>query len=181
MTLQCDASTNNLQGIYWQTPSGQIYFNSDNPNFTITDIVASDGGYYTCANATGYVYSTVIVYVTPYFIYQPLNDVYTSDGMIENVTCFAEAFPLPNVYWITSFESDRNDFGFGSDSESGSGVLDQNILTFSPVMFGDEGVYVCIATNDYGNDTTSIIVTSKSDLCPQNILTVSILALLCCV
>ena len=157
MTLQCDASTNNLQGIYWQTPSGQIYyFNSDNSNFTITDIVASDGGYYTCANATGYVYySTVIVYVTPYFIHQPLNDVYTSDGMIENVTCIAEAFPSPDVYWITSFESDRN------DSESGSGVLDQNILTFSPVVFGDEGVYVCIATNDYGNDTTSIIVTSK--------------------
>ena len=159
VTLQCDTSTNSSTSAYWQIPSGQIYFNSDVQTFTITDIVASDGGYYTCAitNTTSYVYSTVKVYVTPYFTNQSLN-VYTSDGMSENVTCIAEAFPSPEVYWIATFESNGET---RNDSESTSDVAEQSILRFNPVMFGDEGVYVCIASNQYGNDSTSITVTSK--------------------
>ena len=159
VTLQCNSTAD---GVYWQTPSGQVFFNPNGTDFNITDIVAEDGGYYTCANEMSEALSTHVLYVTPYFTSQP-PDIYTSNGVFESVRCFAEAFPSPSVYWLVPF-GNTSGSGSGDQSSSGSGSGDQSmqqILEFNPVQFGDEGLYFCVASNEYGESTTSITVTSK--------------------
>ena len=156
VTLQC------ADGVYWQTPSGQVFFNPNSTDFTITDIAAEDGGYYTCANEMSEALSTHVLYVIPYFTSHP-PDIYTSNGVFESVRCFAEAFPSPSVYWLVPF-GNTSGSGSGDQSSSGSGSGDQSmqqILEFNPVQFGDEGLYFCVASNEYGESTTSITVTSK--------------------
>ena len=156
MTLMCNTNESSVENVYWLTPSGLIFFNLNSLDLNITDITADDGGYYVCGDGEGNTYSTIVVYVTPYFPHH-IPHVYTTSGSFESITCIAEGFPLPIVYWM----SDVLVSGDGYQSGSGELVPNEVELVFDPVLFGDEGIYKCIARNDYGENITNITVTSE--------------------
>ena len=177
ITLQCHGSANTPHNVTWETPSGQILCNFDAQTsdyeitmqgLTVIDVDADDGGYYTCivANKAGNTSATVEVYITPYFRIHPPN-IYATNGSYTNVTCVAEAFPAPMVFWMASIGS-ATETGMDLGLESGQGINEDQvtateaILVFEPIIFQDEnGNYVCNATNDYGEAIATINVTRK--------------------
>ena len=106
---------------------------------TLIDIDASSGGIYTCtvSNLAGNDSATTTLYVAPYFIIHPEN-VETSNSSKVNISCLAESFPEPEYMWMKDGDS--------SMIRDGVTRVDMpNSLVFRPVLFGDEGVYVCVA------------------------------------
>ena len=104
---------------------------------------SSDGGYYTCIvrNAAGSENATVAVYIIPRINRQP-TDILTNNGTMENFTCLAEGFPDPLYRW-EKLEMP------GSSSGSVIPSATDSLLEFSPVVFGDEGYYLCVASLVY--------------------------------
>ena len=176
VTLTCSGTGETLVRISWVAPSGETQSNSTDegrtlvpdfiwtaPDFVIYDISADDGGTYTCIaeNEQGSVNASVVVYVTPYFTTEP-SDIFTTNGSVENVTCMAEAFPPPDIWWVASNNSCTQIFASGSGSDETIMYEHQNVMVFDPVLFGDEDyVYCCYAYNGYGEIYTSVNVTGR--------------------
>ena len=101
----------------------------------VADINASSGGNYTClvSNAAGNDSSSTTLYVAPYFVTPLEEQTLTTNGSSVNISCDAAGFPSPTVTWVDMTEQR---------------VSNTPLLQFSPVMFGDEGVYRCVATVD---------------------------------
>ena len=99
----------------------------------VTDINASSGGSYTCSvsNDAGNDSASTNLYVSPYIVTPPEEQILTTNGSNVNISCDAAGFPTPTVNWVdmTSME-----------------VSTTSVLEFSPVLFGDEGVYRCVAS-----------------------------------
>ena len=122
---------------------------ANDSTLTFADIDASYGGSYTCvvSNAAGNDSASTMLYVTPYIVTPLEEDIPAVNGSIINVTCDAAGFPTPTINWVSLL-----------DFEISSTML----LQFSPVMFGDEGVYRCVAfseingTNYTTTDQTSL-------------------------
>lgn len=136
-------------------------FNLVITSLTIINIQATYGGIYTCisVNEAGNDTSSVVVYIQPYFIFQT-EDILTRNGSINNLTCMAEAFPPPVLQWEMLIDDDSS----GGLSGSGDLLSSEEVWTvkaygealeFFPVMFGDEGLYRCIATSNTGKMTLS--------------------------
>ena len=107
---------------------------------SVMDIDASSGGSYTCtvSNLAGNDSVTTTLYVTPYFVTHPEN-VNTSNNSEVNITCLAESFPDPEYVWTRDGDS--------ALVRDGVVMVDMsNNLGFRPVVFGDEGVYICVAS-----------------------------------
>ena len=106
------------------------------------------GGIYTClvTNAAGNSSNTTTLNVQPIILIQPVSQIFTSNGNDEQLVCQAEAFPYPTYTWI---RLDGEDPG-----------VNTSILSFTPVMFGDEGTYQCIVKsgNEEVNSTTSTVI-----------------------
>ena len=143
-------------------------------SLTVHDITADDGGDYTCIVRSGTVEmeATATLSVNLYVSGEQVGGLCTANGSIESITCMIEGFPV-RYEWqkleiATVNSSDSSDIdrgsgisiGSGSDGDSGSpceGVSDIGIITgyssvsmdrvleFNPVVFGDEGVYRCVA------------------------------------
>ena len=100
--------------------------------------VAGDGGVYTCvaSNAAGSGNASVSLLISPVFIQHPM-DIETVNGTSVTFECTAEAFPDPTYMW------------FRMDDELPVSATGENtsMLTFSSVMFGDQGIYYCIANS----------------------------------
>ena len=99
----------------------------------VMDIDASSGGVYTCtvSNAAGNDSASTTLYVAPY-IFTPLEEqTLTTNGSNVNISCDADGFPSPTVSWVDMTNTE---------------VVNMSLLEFSPVMFGDEGLYCCVAT-----------------------------------
>ena len=97
----------------------------------VTD--TSSGGEYTCtvSNAAGVGSNSTTLYVAPYVV-TPLQELtLTTNGDHVNINCYVAGFPSPSVKWV-----DMND----------TIVSNTSLLQFSPVKFGDEGLYCCVAT-----------------------------------
>ena len=112
-------------------------------------ITGSHGGCYTCivSNAAGNDSVSTTLYVAPY-IDSPLEEqTLAVNGSDVNVTCNAAGFPIPNVMWTDSF---------------GSNVSNTSQLQFIPVMFGDEGSYLCVASVEINE--TDFIATDGTTL-----------------
>ena len=100
----------------------------------LVTIDASYGGTYTCnvSNIAGTDSTSATVYVTPYFE-TPLDEVILAiNGSSVDVFCDATGFPTPVVMWV-------NDLG--------TVVSSSRTLSLSTVVFGDEGLYTCVATS----------------------------------
>ena len=106
---------------------------------TLMDIDASSGGIYTCtvSNLAGNDSATTTLYVVPYFVTHPEN-VETTNSSEVNISCLAESFPEPEYLWMKDGDSDLV-------REDVITVDMPNSLGFSPVLFGDEGEYTCVA------------------------------------
>ena len=104
----------------------------------VTDIDASSGGTYTClvSNAAGSGSASTTLYVTPYIVTPLEEQTLTANGSNVNINCNAAGFPSPIVNWvdITNVE-----------------VSSTSLLQFSPVVFGDEGVYRCVASAQFSS------------------------------
>ena len=109
---------------------------------------AIDGGDYTCeiTNEAGSVDATATLYIIPLIVTQPM-DVLTRVRVVEELSCIAEGFPEPVYQWQKQ------------NTSTGLYVNIQNandpVLDFSPVSFGDEGAYQCVASNVAGNATSN--------------------------
>ena len=94
-----------------------------------------DGGEYRCvvSNAAGNDSDNATLNVRPVITVQPIETLLTSNGSSEQLVCVADAFPAPAYRWEKIID------------ESIDVVSNTNTLSFSPVMFGDEGTYQCVA------------------------------------
>ena len=136
VTLTCISMGGPGNAYQWEK-DGNIVATDD--VLTLMDIDASSGGIYTCtvSNLAGNDSATTTLYVAPYFIIHPEN-VETSNSSEVNISCLAESFPEPEYMWMKD----------GDSSLVREGVITvdmPNSLGFRPVLFGDEGVYVCVA------------------------------------
>ena len=130
---------------------------------TVTNVDASSGGNYSCtaANLAGNDSVSTTLYVAPYFIVQP-ESVSTLNSSDVNITCEAESFPSPDYVWLKDNGTDEVRGGVVSEDMP-------NSLIFSPVIFGDEGVHVCVASItvdlvEYNESSHGAILTSKCNL-----------------
>ena len=101
----------------------------------LMNIEASHGGDYTCivSNAAGTDSATATLFVAPYFVNLLDSEILTTNGSNLNLNCDSAGFPPPNVTWTNML----------GDEVSSLAQLD-----FAPVVFGDEGTYVCMASSE---------------------------------
>ena len=106
----------------------------------------SHGDSYTCLviNNAGFGVANTIVYIRPYFIIEPTENVFAQVSTSVNLNCVAESFPEPSKYeWFKLM--------------SGSFVKlegeNTTTLMFASVDFSDFGTYRCEATTDILNVT----------------------------
>ena len=94
-----------------------------------------DGGEYRCvvSNAAGNSSDNVTLNVRPVITVQPIETLLTSNGSSEQLVCIADAFPAPAYRWEKLIDGRI------------AVVSNTSTLSFSPVMFGDEGTYQCVA------------------------------------
>ena len=113
--------------------------NETSESFVISEITFTDGDEYTCvvSNAAGSESVSTFFFVSPEIIQNPM-DVNIINGSFINIMCDAEAFPCPEFEWVH----------IGGDICSNIMGTDTNMLVFNPVLFGDEGDYVCTATSN---------------------------------
>ena len=106
----------------------------------INRITAPDhGGLYECIgqNIAGNGSDTTYVFVSPRFLIHPVQTLAVG-GMINNLTCKAESFPVPQYMWYKHEENGRTlDVG-----------PDDYLLPFNPIVFDDAGIYQCTATSN---------------------------------
>ena len=116
------------------------------------------GGTYQCmaSNAAGSDDTSTFLFVSPRFIQQPNQTLLTSNNDIQMLTCLAESFPDPQYQWF-----------YVTD---GSLLVEEPVLPFNPVMFGDEGMYQCVVSS---NDLRiySIQTTVHGKFIQSNVLT----------
>ena len=108
--------------------------NEASDSLTLIIDSASSGGNYTCtiSNVAGSDSASTTLYVAPYIVTPLEEQTLTTNGSNVNISCDADGFPSPTVSWV--------------DMTSNIEVVNMSLLEFSPVMFGDEGLYCCVAT-----------------------------------
>ena len=112
---------------------GIVFDGETSGTLTLLNVNASSGGNYTCtvSNTAGNDSASTTLYVAPY-IFTPLEEqTLTTNGSNANIICDADGFPSPTVSWVDM---------------TNTGVVNMSLLEFGPVMFGDEGLYRCVAT-----------------------------------
>ena len=136
--LECTAPQGGPSNTFqWLNSSGSVV--STTSTLTLTNVMAADGGTYTCmvTNDGGTNSATTSVLISPYFTSQP-QAVGGDSGTMVTLTCEAEAFPSPVYQWS------RTDGGTIGTTATGQA---SSTLVFSPLQFGDEGDYLCNATS----------------------------------
>ena len=143
VTLTCLAEGGPGNSYQWQR-GGENLENETSENLTLANVNIDDGDDYTCitSNLAGSGNATATLYIMPRIIEGPV-DILTQNGSAVNFTCFAVGFPTPAYSWERSNGSTFVVVDMATDSS----------LEFSPVIFGDEGVYQCVATSTLSNGT----------------------------
>ncbi len=99
----------------------------------ITSVDVDDGGEYTCivGNSAGNNSANFTLYIQPYIVTNPQNQLLVDAGDNATFICEALAFPQPTYQWN---KVEDNSFNY----------FEQNL--FLSTFFGDEGSYHCIAS-----------------------------------
>ena len=92
------------------------------------------------SNNAGSDSATTTLYVTPVMVTQPMS-INTTIGTVVHLTCRAEGFPSPTYTWT---KDGVNQSAILVPITDGDGT---SILEFSPVEFGNEGAYQCMASS----------------------------------
>lgn len=159
LTLTCAATTNyGTLSITWSGPMPDLQAtdtlvsaNNRTSSLDISIFNYTFGGLYTCVatNEAGTYEASAIIFVRPVVV---PTMILASDGEPVSLTCEVQSFPNSTIRWekqtsLLLFEV----------------VLDELELElqFSPVRFGDQGTYRCVATSEeFGeqvSSTTSLI------------------------
>ena len=143
VTLTCLAEGGPGNSYQWQR-GGEDLENETSETLTLTNVNITDGDDYTCiaSNSAGSGNATATLYIMPRIIEGPV-DILTQNGSAVNFTCLAVGFPTPAYSWerwngLTFVVVD---------------MATDSFLEFSPVVFGDAGVYQCVATSTLSNGT----------------------------
>ncbi len=136
VTLSCSALGGPVLFYRWQANASYLV-GENSSTLMLSNVDASDGGDYTCVvfNSAGNTSATTSVFIMPYFTVQP-DDAGSANGSSISLTCQAEAFPSPSYEWILVGGSIRSGLSVGSE-----------VLVVDPLLFGDEGDYVCNVTS----------------------------------
>ena len=133
---------------------GSVLIGEVSTTLVMPGVTFSAGGTYTCvvSNAAGNHSASTLLFVSPYFIEQPVEVVLTSAGSIFNVSCVSAAFPDPEYQW-----------GHEDGRESRTNIsTNMSVFTISNVQFGDEGSYYCnVTSNGIVNTSSSVLLTGK--------------------
>ena len=134
ITFVCTAMGGPNNSFTWSR-NGNIIGNESVLN--VVDIDASHGGSYTCtvSNAAGADSTLAMLYVEPYIDTRLERETHAVNGSNLSISCNAVGFPIPVVKWV---------------DVQGIEVSNSAQLQFSPVLFGDEGLYRCVATAEIG-------------------------------
>ena len=158
LTCTCEGGPNNmfswlLNGsiITSGTNSYIITSTEFSSKLTISGITAPDhGGLYQCTakNIAGNGSDTTYVFVSPRFLTHPVETTLSVSGMIKNLSCEAESFPVPQYMW-RKLDEGRRSLDVGPDDY---------LFLFNSIVFGDAGIYQCTATSNsitiYSNNAT---------------------------
>ena len=117
---------------------------------TLLAIDATSGGEYTCtvSNAAGNESVSAFLLVSPEILLQPVG-VNTTNGSMAMLRCGAEAFPEPEYQW-EHINGTIGDNVLGTNTDT---------LVFDPVLFGDEGDYLCTVNSNgirVSSDTATV-------------------------
>ena len=152
ITVICISSGGPNNTFQWEM-AGNIIGNDS--MLEVMDIDASSGGVYTCtvSNAAGSDSASTTLYVAPYIVTSLEEQTLTFNGSSVNLSCEADGFPAPIISW------NRN--------TTDEVVSNDSLLVILMVMFGQEGVYRCLATAtingvDYEDSALTIITGKRS-------------------
>ena len=131
IALNCSAHGGPNNSYRWKKDG--IFIADNESTLLINDIDASSGGSYTClvSNAAGNDSASTTLYVAPYILSLLEEQTLTASGSNVNIRCDAAGFPSPSVNWVDMMTVE---------------VSNTPLLQFNPVMFGDVGIYRCVAT-----------------------------------
>ena len=152
--LEC-ISTGGPGNVYQWQANGSDLIGENATNLTLPDIMASTGGTYSCvvSNDAGNHSASTYLFVSPYFLEQPVESVHTSNGSTFNISCVAEAFPEPEYRWG---HEDGRDIRMEI-------LVNTTVFVISRIQFGDEGNYYCnITSNNNGIVSRSALISGMS-------------------
>ena len=135
VTLTCTTEGGPANTYQWSF-NGAVLENETSMDLILPSVTAENGGTYTCSvtNAAGSDTYTTYVFISPMITLDPVS-VNTTNGANEiSFTCNAAGFPEPSFVWMREGDS--------------LPLSDTTTLTISPVVFGDEGLYYCVATSN---------------------------------
>ena len=137
VTLMCMALGGPGNTFQWAF-NGEEIENETSSNLTRTNVTEEDDGAYTCTvtNPAGNGFYTTHVFIVPSISPTSVN---ADNGITEvSFTCSAIGFVEPEIQWM------KED---GSLPSSASGQ-NTTTLTIGPVLFGNEGLYYCVAMSN---------------------------------
>ena len=139
ITFNCSSQGGPGNSYHWQR-NGTDLPTETSDTLTIVNVNVSVGGDYSCvvSNDAGGDSATTTLYVAPVMVTQPMS-IGTANGTVVCLTCRAEGFPSPAYTW-TKDGVDQSAIPVPTTDGDGT-----SILKFSPVEFGDEGTYQCVA------------------------------------
>ena len=152
VTLTCTALGGPEVFFQWQFNGEDIPTETD-PILALSSVNASDGGEYSCltSNTAGNSSASTSVFISPYFVTIP-QYVFGVAFSSQTLTCVAEAFPSPSYEWSRVQNTIRSTL-IGLNNET---------LTFDPLMFGDEGSYFCnVSSGERSIQSVRVTVTSE--------------------
>ena len=147
VTLMCSSDGGPDNTYQWMKDG--IVLNESDSTIIVNVINASSGGDYTCtvSNTAGNDSASTTLYVAPYIITPLKKQTPTANGSNVNINCDAAGFPSPTVNWV---------------GMTNMKVSNTSLLQFNPVMFGDEGLYLCVASVEI--DGVNFNATDKTTL-----------------
>ena len=135
--------------------NGNIVQNETTQSLELVNITAmKHGGTYTCivSNMAGNGSFTTTLFVRPIITLNPTNQTASINTEAVIFFCAATAFPPPLFQWM-------KEDGFLPSTAIGT---NSTTLTITPIEFGYEGIYYCIATsNNITIESNRATLTSK--------------------
>ncbi len=141
-------------GYQWQI-NGSDIMNETSSQLILSSAAVSTGGEYICSvnNTAGMDNASTYLFISPNITTQPTS-MNATNGSTISLTCVAEAFPFPEYQW-----------GRDDGREIRNDITGQNstFLTFSSLVFGDEGDYYCNMISGNSRVQSEVItITSES-------------------
>ena len=138
-TLECNSTGGPGNTYQWQKDERDIV-GEISTILSLPGVTASTGGTYSCvvSNDAGNHSASTLLYVSPYFIKQPMDVLLTSAASSLNISCIAAAFPVPEYQWG---HEDGRDLRMEI-------LANLSVLFISRVQYEDGGNYYCNATSN---------------------------------